>query len=194
MATHDQLSEASPVLMTRDPDAMIVQACLDGDNAAFGALVARYSGKLYNAAYRITHVREDAFDATQAAFVKAYEKLPTFDFNHRFFSWIYRIALNEALDIAGRRRRETDLGDAPEPTGGDVEREYAAAERERLLQRALMALPADGRALIVLRHFQGLSYGDIAEILRIPEKTVKSRLFTARQRLRQVLEERGWRP
>ncbi len=172
---------------------MMVRACLDGDNAAFGALVQKYSGKLFNATYRITHGREDAVDATQAAFVKAYEKLPTFDFNHRFFSWIYRIALNEALDIAGRRR-EARLDDAPEPIGGDVEGEYAQAERSRLVQRALMELPPDGRALIVLRHFQGLSYGDIAEILRVPEKTVKSRLFTARQRLRKVLEERGWAP
>jgi RNA polymerase sigma-70 factor, ECF subfamily len=173
---------------------MMVRACLDGDNAAFGSLVQKYSGKLYNAAYRITRGREDAVDATQAAFVKAYEKLPSFDFNHRFFSWIYRIALNEALDIAGRRRREAGLDDAPEPVGGDIEDEYAEVERSRFVQRALMELPPDGRALIVLRHFQGLSYGDIAEILRVPEKTVKSRLFTARQRLRQVLEERGWKP
>ena len=69
----------------------------------------KYSGPLFNAAYRITRGREDAGDATQAAFVKAYEKLPSFDFDHRFFSWIYRIALNEALDIAARRRRETHI-------------------------------------------------------------------------------------
>ncbi len=173
---------------------MMVRACLEGDNTAFGTLVQKYSGKLYNAAYRITHGREDAVDATQAAFVKAYEKLPTFDFNHRFFSWIYRIALNEALDIAGRRRRETSLDDVPEPITGDLEGDYAEAERSRLVQRALMQLAPDARALIVLKHFQGLSYLDIAEILRVPEKTVKSRLFAARQRLKQVLEERGWLP
>jgi RNA polymerase sigma-70 factor (ECF subfamily) len=171
---------------------MTVRACLDGDSSAFGALVERYSGKLYNAAYRITQRREDAVDATQAAFVKAYEKLPGFDFNHRFFSWIYRIALNEALDIAGRRRREANLEDAPEPITGDAESALIAAERSRLVQRALAAIAPDARALIVLRHFQGLSYADIAEILGVPEKTVKSRLFSARQRLRQVLEERGW--
>jgi RNA polymerase sigma-70 factor, ECF subfamily len=180
--------------MARDPDAMIVRACLEGDTAAFTTLVQKYSGTLYNAAFRITHRREDAIDATQAAFVKAYEKLPSFDYNHRFFSWIYRIALNEALDIAGRRRREAGLDDAPEPIGGDIEGEYAAAERERLVQRALMRLAPEVRALIVLRHLQGLSYADIAEVLGVSEKTVKSRLFSARQRLRQVLEERGWLP
>ena len=178
--------------MTRDADAMLVRDCLNGDRTAFGALVEKYSGPLFNAAYRITRGREDASDATQAAFVKAYEKLPSFDFNHRFFSWLYRIAVNEALDIAGRRRREAQLGDAPEPAGGDVEGEYAASEREHLVQLALGELPPDARALIVLRHLQGLSYADIAEIVGVPEKTVKSRLFSARQRLRQVLERRGW--
>ncbi len=173
---------------------MIVRACLDGDTAAFGTLVQRYSGKIYNAAYRITHRREDASDVTQAAFVKAYEKLPSFDFDHRFFSWLYRIALNEALDIAARQRREADLDGAPEPAGGDVEGELVEAERSRMVQRALMELPPDARALIVLRHFQGLSYADIAEILGVPEKTVKSRLFSARQHLRHVLVERGWLP
>jgi RNA polymerase sigma-70 factor (ECF subfamily) len=173
---------------------MTVRACLEGDNTAFGTLVEKYSGKLYNAAYRITQRREDAVDATQSAFVKAYEKLPSFDFNHRFFSWIYRIALNEALDIAGRRRRETDLDAAPEPMTSDLEGDYAETERSRQVQRALMEITPEARALIVLKHFQGLSYGDIAEVLRVPEKTVKSRLFTARQRLKQVLEERGWLP
>lgn len=173
---------------------MIVRACLDGDKTAFGVLVDKYSGPLFNAAYRITRGREDAGDATQAAFVKAYEKLPSFDFDHRFFSWIYRIALNEALDIAARRRREARIEEAPEPAGGDIEGEYAEAERSRLVQSALGELVPDARSLIVLRHFQGLSYEDIAEIVGVPEKTVKSRLFSARQRLRKVLEDRGWRP
>lgn len=180
--------------MARDPDAMLVRACLEGDNTAFGVLVERYSGKLFNAAYRITRSREDAVDATQAAFLKAYEKLPSFDFDHRFFSWIYRIALNEALDISGRRRRETTLDDAPEGVGGDVEGAYAENERSRLLHQALQALEPRARALIVLKHLQELSYSDIAEVVGVAEKIVKSRLFSARQRLREALLERGWRP
>jgi len=173
---------------------MLVRACLDGDKTAFGALVSKYSAPLFNAAYRITRGREDAVDATQAAFVKAYEKLPSFDFDHRFYSWIYRIALNEALDIAARRRRETDLAAAPEPVGGDVEGEYVEVERGRFVHRALADLAPDDRALIALRHFRGLSYADIAEIVGVAEKTVKSRLFSARVRLRKALEKRGWRP
>jgi len=171
---------------------MLVRACLDGDQAAFGVLVTRYSGKLYNAAYRITQTREDARDATQAAFLKAYEKLPSFDFNHRFFSWIYRIVLNEAIDLAARRKRHTDLQAAPEPVGGDPEGDYAESERSRMVQVALGGLPPEARALIVMKHLQGLSYEEIASILGIAEKTVKSRLFAARQRLRREMESRGW--
>jgi RNA polymerase sigma-70 factor (ECF subfamily) len=187
-----QLSDASPVVVARDPDAMLVRATLDGVPKAFGLLVDRYAGQLFNAAYRITQTREDAADATQSAFVKAYEKLSSFDFNHRFFSWIYRITLNEALDIAARRRRQSPLEAAPEPAGGDVEGEFAEAERSRAVHAALGELPPDARALIVMKHFQGLSYGEISGIVGVPEKTVKSRLFTARQRLRRALEGRGW--
>ena len=178
--------------MEKDPDAMLVRACLAGDSTAFDALVQRYSGKLFNAAYRITHSREDASDATQEAFVKAFEKLPTFDFTHRFFSWIYRIALNEALDIAGQRRREVALDDEVPVPSGDLDREIAEEERRHLLQLALMKLRPDQRALVVFRHIQGMSYADIAEVLHVPEKTVKSRLFDAREKLRQIMVERRW--
>ena len=83
--------------MARDDDAMLVEACLHGDRHAFDKLVDRYEGPLFSAAYRITGSVEDAMDATQNAFVNAYEKLHTFDPTYRFFSWIYRIAVNEAI-------------------------------------------------------------------------------------------------
>ena len=178
--------------MARDPDAMLVRACLAGDSTAYEVLVHRYSGPLFNAAYRITHSREDAVDATQNAFLKGYERLHTFNFAHRFFSWIYRIAVNEALDIAGRRRRDAGLElDAPPPAPDPAAR-YAEQERTRLLEQALLELKPRERAIIVLKHVQGMSYAEIAETLQIPEKRVKSRLFEARERLRQVMRQRGW--
>jgi len=180
--------------MEKDPDAMLVRACLAGDSTAYEVLVHRYSGPLFNAAYRITQRREDAVDAAQSAFVKAYERLRTFDFSHRFFSWIYRIAINEALDTVGRRRREADLDDSvPVPTFDPVAEE-SEQERAQLLQRALMHLKPEQRAIIVLKHIRGLSYAEIAEILELSEKKVKSRLFEARERLRLVMRERGWLP
>lgn len=180
--------------MARDPDAMLVRACLSGDASCYQSLVGKYTGPLYNIAYRITHSREDASDATQSAFVKAYERLGTFDFHHRFFSWIYRIAVNEALDLAGRSARHTALVGAEPCSTDDPERDCAEAERRIHLDRALMELEPGERALVVLRHLQGLSYAEIGEVLDLPVSKVRSRLFNARQRLREVLVDKGWSP
>jgi RNA polymerase sigma-70 factor (ECF subfamily) len=178
--------------MTRDRDAMLVEACLAGDRTAFGQLVDSYQTKLFYAAYRITGSTEDAMDATQGAFVKAYENLHTFDLSRRFFSWIYRIVLNEALNILDRRRSHTELEDEVPGSGENPEQTCQAEETGRYIQRALMKLSAEQRVVLVLRHFHGFSYREIGEVLGVSEKTVKSRLFTARQSLRAVLLEQGF--
>jgi RNA polymerase sigma-70 factor (ECF subfamily) len=170
---------------------MLVQACLSGDNAAFGNLVDQYEGKLFNVALQITGSREDAMDATQAAFVKAYEKLHTFDPSYRFFSWIYRIAINESLNHVKRRGREATLETETAATMADPEREVGDSETWNEVVRAMRELKPEHRAVVVLRHLEGLSYREIADILSIPENKVKSRLFSARRRLRHALLERG---
>jgi RNA polymerase sigma-70 factor (ECF subfamily) len=180
--------------MARDDDAMLIESCLRGDRHAFDELVDRYEGPLFSAAYRITGSVEDAMDATQNAFVNAYEKLHTFDPSYRFFSWIYRITVNQALDLISGRKGETALdNDAPAPVPGPAEI-FDSIEARSHLERALDVLQPDYRAVIVLKHLEGLSYREIAELLGIPEKTVKSRLFTARQRLRVILTKRGFAP
>jgi RNA polymerase sigma-70 factor, ECF subfamily len=170
---------------------MLVEASLSGDPAAFGALIDSYEGKLFNVALQITGSRDDAMDVTQSAFVKAYEKLNTFDPTYRFFSWIYRIAINEALNLT--RRRGASLGVDPELAlaPGDPEQLSSDRELRRLLARALGELSPEHRAVIVLKHLQAMSYREIAEILGIDEARVKSRLFSARRRLRELLEKRG---
>ncbi len=181
--------------MTRERDAMLVAACLAGDPNAFGQLVDAYQGKLYNAAYRITGSSADAMDATQGAFVKAYENLHTFDPSRRFFSWIYRIALNEALNILDGRRAVADVEEDDLPGAmEDPEEACQEAEDGRCIHRALQHLTADQRTVLVLRHFQGLSYHEMGEVLGINEKTVKSRLFAARQSLRAALLDQGYVP
>jgi RNA polymerase sigma-70 factor (ECF subfamily) len=180
--------------MARDDDAMLVEACLRGDRHAFDELVDRYEGPLFSAAYRITGSVEDAMDATQNAFVNAYEKLHTFDPTYRFFSWIYRIAINQSLNLVGGRRNQTTFDeDAPaaEPNPSEV---FESNETRGQLKRALLELEPHHRTVIVLKHLEGFSYREIGELLEIPEKTVKSRLFTARQRLRAILTERGFAP
>jgi len=160
---------------------------LGGDPSAFSTLVERYQGVLFNLALRTVGDHDDAQDVTQSAFVKAYRKLDTFDPSHRFFSWIYRITLNESLNARNARRSFDSIPDtiaAPEP---DALEEIARDERRHQLNSAIRDLPELYRRVVELRHRSELSYREIAEALEIPEKTVKSRLFSARRRLAEAL-------
>ncbi len=172
-------------------DETLVRKCLDGETEAFGELVSRYERPIFNVALRMLRDREEARDATQNAFVKAWQHLDQFDRSRRFFSWLYRIAVNEALNRATRRKpvepideRLVDRGRAPDE---DVERN----ERALLIERAVSRLSDAYREVIVLRHWLDLSYDEIAEALHVPAKTVKSRLFSARVRLGEILAELG---
>ncbi|HWK12334.1 MAG TPA: RNA polymerase sigma factor [Vicinamibacterales bacterium] len=171
-------------------DAALVGRVLAGDAAAFEVLVERYQRPLFNVAVRMLGSREDAADATQNALIRVYENLRAFDPGRRFFSWSYRILVNECLNVLRARRVTVDADDAlMAPIAFD---QVAAAERRAAVQRALMDLAPELRAVIVLRHYAGLSYEQIAEALGgVPVKTVKSRLYTARQRLGRTLL--GWR-
>jgi len=154
-------------------------------------LVLRYQRVLYNVTLRMLDDPDDAMGATQSAFVKAYERLASFDPSRRFFSWLYRIALNEALDRRRRRRVRVPLSErivAPDP---DPARMAADHETEWMIRDALRQLSPVRREVVVLRHFAGLSYQEIADALDVPEKTVKSRLFDARRKLAELLMARG---
>jgi RNA polymerase sigma-70 factor (ECF subfamily) len=163
-----------------------VARCLDGDASAFEALVIRYQRVLFTVALRLLGNAEDARDATQNAFVRAYRRLDTFDPSRRFFSWIYRIAVNESLNLRRARRPHEPLPATLETPGGAMDGVEARELSERV-QAALMTLSHEQREVVVMRHFADLSYEEIAETLDIPEKTVKSRLFSARQRLAPLL-------
>lgn len=170
-----------------DPDAELVARCLRGDVEAFEPLVLRYQKALFNVAWRMLGDREDARDVVQGALVKAWEKLGTFDPRYRFFSWMYRIVVNESLNARERRRPTVPLvGDVP--AAGGPEEALRGRERVDSLQSALLGLSADDRQVIALRHFAELSYAEIGEALGLTEKTVKSRLHEARQRLGRVLQ------
>lgn len=173
--------------MTEVDDPDVVRRCLAGDTRAFSELVARYSAPVFGVAFRITGSRQDAEDVTQTAFLKSFERLPTFDPKYRFFSWIYRIAVNEALNLGRSRKPAEDLDDQLPAENLSPEQR----EREELLRAGLQELPPDYRAVVVLRHFEEMSYDEIAGVLDIPAKTVKSRLFTARMQLREILVNKG---
>jgi RNA polymerase sigma-70 factor (ECF subfamily) len=172
-----------------DADLALVERCLRGDREAFTDLVVRYQRPIYNAAYWILRRPEDASDVAQTVFLKVAERLDDYDPNHRFFSWIYRIAVNEALNVLRRNGHEEPLAEDADFEDGRKNPEDRASDGERAVQvrRALMKLPANDRAVLVLRHFSELSYQEIADALDVDEKTVKSRLFEARQRMRALL-------
>lgn len=169
--------------MQEDADAALVASCRDGDGEGFAALVRRYERPVYNLAFRMLGDREEARDVAQAAFLKALENLHRFDPRFRFFSWLYRIAMNEALDVLARRGRQTELTDV-HAADDDPMRDAAAADLGEQVRGALGALSPDHRAVLVLRHWQDMTYEEIGRVLDLPEATVKSRLFEARERLR----------
>ena len=175
--------------MSAIDDNRLIEATLRGDVDSFGVLVERYQRPLYNAALRITGNRDDALEATQSAFLGVFDKLETFDPTYRFFSWIFRAVVNEALDIARSRNRFVDDESAApvQLANGNPETELESTEESSRVRRALQHLAADYRVVVVLRHFHDLSYAEMAELIGIPEKTVKSRLFSARRELREIL-------
>ncbi len=178
--------------MDNDVDQALVERYRKGDRDAFTELVMRYQRPIYNAAFWILRSADDANDIAQGVFLKVAEHLDDFDSQHRFFSWIYRIAVNESLNLLRRNGHEEWLDDEIDLPGADTanpEWQASDAERSRNIQRALMGLSASDRIVLTLRHFSECSYQEIAEILQIDEKTVKSRLFEARHRLRDALKD-----
>jgi RNA polymerase sigma-70 factor, ECF subfamily len=177
--------------MNEPSENELVRECLGGDQRAFEILLRRFQGPVFNAVLRMVRDRDEAADLTQTAFLKAYEQLQSFDPRHKFFSWLYRIAINEAINHLKRRRRLEPLDGEWASAARSPESVLVGSDLSREVQEALMSLTADYRAVLVLRHFEGCSYDEIAVIVGVPEKTVKSRLFSARGQLKERLEARG---
>jgi len=178
--------------MTSEPDDNeLVLGCLSGDEHAFETLLLRYQRAVFNAVLRMVRQRDEADDLTQTTFLKAYERLRTFHSDQKFFSWLYRIAINETINPLRRRGRLEPLGDDRQSADHNPEQSAVEADLSDHVQDALMSISADYRAVLVLRHFEDCSYEEIAQIVGVPEKTVKSRLFSARTLLRERLEARG---
>jgi RNA polymerase sigma-70 factor (ECF subfamily) len=176
----------------RDHDQALLERIRKGDRAAFETLVVRYQGPIYNAAYRVLGRAEDAADIAQVVFLRIAERLDDYDPQYKFFSWIYRIAINESLNLLRRNGRDDPLDDDmdfPGPDNADPEWQFREAQLSRRVQGALMRMKADDRVVLTLRHFSECSYREIGVILAIDEKTVKSRLFEARGRLRGLLAD-----
>jgi RNA polymerase sigma-70 factor (ECF subfamily) len=173
--------------MIVEDDSVLVSECLRGDRKAFEVIVERYQKPVFNLALRIVNDYDDAQDVAQSAFVKAFENLKSYNPKYKFFSWLYRIAINESLNFVGQRQNLQRLDEAEVSKELSPEETLDTAINSQAVQDALMKLKLEHRVVIILKHFQELSYREISYILDLPEKTVKSRLFTAREQLRRVL-------
>ena len=181
----------------------IIERVLAGDNDAFGLLVEAYQTRVYNLALRLCGNRDDAFDLAQESFFRAWRSLSGFQFESSFSTWLFRLCSNICLDwLRAKKRRPTvsmstvdDEGEEsqlelPDP-GKSPEELLLAAEEREALARAMNQLPVEYREILTLRAIQDLSYTEIAEILKIKEGTVKSRLSRARLALRNKLLQNG---
>ncbi len=182
-------------------DRDIVSRVIDGDVEAFGILVERYQDRIYSAVQNYLSNPDDALDVTQEAFVKAYTKLRGFDANSAFYTWLYRIAVNTAIDSLRRKKsKPTDsLDDSKfsqtgfEPPSKDPKTDplkvATAREQADMLRSAISKLSDKLKSVLVLYDVEGLSQDEVAEILKIPVGTVKSRVSRARAELREILRE-----
>lgn len=184
--------------MAVNMDSALVEKAQKGDTQAFEQLVRLHQNKVYGIAIRMTGNPEDAEDAAQDAFVRAWEKLPSFRGDCAFLTWLYRLTTNVCLDHLNARSRrkavslsaDDDIGsramEIPDDAPGPQE-QVEKSERAQALRGALDRLPADARQIVVLRESEGLSYDEIGLVLELPAGTVKSRLFRAREKLREDL-------
>lgn len=166
-------------------DQRAIRNCQKGDKQAFRHLVERYQNQAMGHAIAILGNREDAEDALQDAFLRAFNALRRFDVGHQFYPWFYVILRNCCFKLGGRRRKQNLTGSdeieilAPTPSLGQ--------EESILLERMMLELKPEDRELITLRHLDGLSYEELAERLAVPVGTIMSRLHHARKRLRAEL-------
>ena len=177
-----------------DEQALIAQAQC-GDRQAFGELVRRYQQGVVNVVYRMCGEASLAEEAAQEAFIRAWQNLPRYNPHFAFRSWVYRIALNVALDVLRSERQTSDLADLSpleQPLAPETDEPEAAMERKEraaLVQRAVLALAPASRSVLILREYEGMSYQEMSAALDIPIGTVMSRLNYARSQVRQTLSK-----
>ena len=174
--------------MSAPSDRDLIQRARRGDAEAFGELVLRYQTSVFNVCYRLLHERLEAEDMTQETFLRARDRLHSFDEERLFSPWIRRVAANVCLNHLESQKRtvaleeEHDADESQRP-----EKQVEVRERSEQIRRALASLPARYRVVIELRHYQELSYEQIAAELDIPLSDVKSHLFRARKILAEKL-------
>lgn len=179
-------------------DHATIRAVLAGDKDAYGTLVARHSQNVFRVAFRITGDEADADEVVQEAFLRGYQRLQSFESRSEFGTWIYRIAVNCALNMINKRKVEAtyQIGEETDPEQHQVqvadaapnpERSLLSREIEALQKTAMRNLTATEKTAFLLRHMEGRSTGEIAETLHIAPNAAKQAVFRAVQKLRRNL-------
>lgn len=168
-------------------DNEIIIDVLNGNINSFRLIIEKYQRKMYNLAFQIVNDKDSAKDITQDVFIKIFNHLKNFNSNKKFFSWIYRITLNETLNW---KKKSTYLQPIDELHAAEYSNpsvDYEKNERAIQISKALNKLDEKYRTLLILKHYNDLSYDEIGEILELPTAKVKSRLYIAREKLRNLL-------
>lgn len=187
--------------MTETTNTISLEALKAGDRQAFARLVDETSGHIYRVALRILGDEQDAEDVLQETYIKAFRALPDFEGRSSLSTWLYRIAVNEALMLVRKRKPQTisveestSFDTEAESEGMEIvdfcclpEGELLSSEARRFLDQAIQRLPANLRVVFVMRDLEGLSIQETAEALRLSENNIKTRLLRARLGLRQEL-------
>jgi RNA polymerase sigma factor (sigma-70 family) len=184
------------------PDAELVESAKKGDIHAFDELMERYHGRIYALLYHMTSNKEDAEDLLQEVFLKAYQSLPKFRGQSSFYTWVYRIGVNRAINFVKKRKRKSalsldhvDLGVERDPafvelaSGNTPLHQTNLNELQKKLNAALQTLSEKHRIVVVMHDIQGIPHNEIAETLDCSPGTVRSRLFYARQQLQAELSD-----
>jgi len=172
-------------MITKDDNELVYEV-IHGNISSFEILIERYQKTIFNIVLRMVNDEETARDLTQDIFIRVYEKMGSFKFSYRFFSWIYRIAANETINYLKSAQR-IELHKLTEKLVNEADSGSEREETIQKLRKGLRQIRPDLRLLLLLKYFFGLSYEEMAEVLQLPEKKIKARLFTAREVLREEL-------
>jgi RNA polymerase sigma-70 factor (ECF subfamily) len=188
-----------------DADRALVEQARKGDNGSFRRLVARYQRRVYSVAYGMVRNHEDAMDVTQESFIKVHRYLANFQGSSSFYTWLYRIVVNVAIDHIRRDKGQSveyddriaqegegiegDGSLLPSILGSNPAKALSRQELLSMMQKAIDSLPPYHRAVIVMRELEGMSYKEMAKAMKVSKGTIMSRLHHARHKLQKALSD-----
>ncbi|MGB3340443.1 MAG: RNA polymerase sigma factor [bacterium] len=194
MNNHYNGKNMKNTVKTKDPDFELVHGIVQGDERAFEQLMQKYEQAVFNTIYRYTGVRDDVEDLAQEIFVKVWKNAKKFKGKSKFSTWLYRITVNHCLDYRSRHKQTpvsldqiVDKGKVPESL--QISEDYDQKRKVALVRKALSELPERQRIALVLAQYEGLSYKEIADAMKISVSSVESLIFRARRTLRTRLTE-----